>query len=274
MRNGLDTGIRVDGGMSQNNLLCQTLADITGITILKPKMTESTAFGAAMIAAYHAKIWDAFGSKVPSVPNIKKNLELFSFDPHDPMISIMKNEDNKIEALKRYSRKALIKEKQENDTDYSNSNERSMAGSAASSDSGHESALSNHFNEESLPELTLNSVNSITSAFKFVKQKLSQTFQSILFEENDDMYGAQFHRQLHLNHETIDPNKFDVFYPSLEEETRLERINTWSEAVKRCRKWVHIPMQEQKRTDYYRLSALPVIFYGLISFAICIASQR
>ena len=46
-------GIKVDGGMSSNDLLCQILADISGSDIVRPKMTEATALGAAMVAGYH-----------------------------------------------------------------------------------------------------------------------------------------------------------------------------------------------------------------------------
>ncbi|KAI2809473.1 hypothetical protein BLOT_000622 [Blomia tropicalis] len=53
-------GVRVDGGMSSNDLLCQILADITGGRILRPKMTESTALGAAMIASYTCGLWNTF----------------------------------------------------------------------------------------------------------------------------------------------------------------------------------------------------------------------
>jgi glycerol kinase len=42
--------LKVDGGMSQNNLLMQRLADILGIGIRRPSNAESTAFGAACLA--------------------------------------------------------------------------------------------------------------------------------------------------------------------------------------------------------------------------------
>jgi glycerol kinase len=42
--------LKVDGGMSQNNLLMQRLADILGIGIRRPINAESTAFGAACLA--------------------------------------------------------------------------------------------------------------------------------------------------------------------------------------------------------------------------------
>lgn len=54
------SGIKVDGGMSSNNLLCQILADVSGGDIVRPKMTEATALGAAMVAGYHTGLWKVF----------------------------------------------------------------------------------------------------------------------------------------------------------------------------------------------------------------------
>ena len=42
--------LKVDGGMSQNQLLMQRLADVLGIEIRRPAISESTAFGAACLA--------------------------------------------------------------------------------------------------------------------------------------------------------------------------------------------------------------------------------
>jgi glycerol kinase len=42
--------LKVDGGMAQNNLLMQRLADILGIAVRRPLNSESTAFGAACLA--------------------------------------------------------------------------------------------------------------------------------------------------------------------------------------------------------------------------------
>jgi glycerol kinase len=42
--------LKVDGGMAQNELFMQRLADILGVGIVRPKITESTAFGAACLA--------------------------------------------------------------------------------------------------------------------------------------------------------------------------------------------------------------------------------
>jgi len=45
------TSLRVDGGMVVNSWLCQFLADITGLPIERPRYTETTALGAALLAA-------------------------------------------------------------------------------------------------------------------------------------------------------------------------------------------------------------------------------
>jgi len=42
--------LKVDGGMAQNGLFMQRLADVLGLRILRPRITESTAFGAACAA--------------------------------------------------------------------------------------------------------------------------------------------------------------------------------------------------------------------------------
>ena len=42
--------LKVDGGMSQNSLLMQRLADVLGLTVRRPANPESTAFGAACLA--------------------------------------------------------------------------------------------------------------------------------------------------------------------------------------------------------------------------------
>ncbi|HUI61180.1 MAG TPA: glycerol kinase GlpK [Steroidobacteraceae bacterium] len=42
--------LKVDGGMAQNSFFLQRLADVLDIPILRPKMAESTAFGAACLA--------------------------------------------------------------------------------------------------------------------------------------------------------------------------------------------------------------------------------
>jgi glycerol kinase len=48
------TALRVDGGATQNNLLMQLQADLLGADIVRPAQVESTALGAAKLAALGA----------------------------------------------------------------------------------------------------------------------------------------------------------------------------------------------------------------------------
>lgn len=54
----LPTTLRVDGGASRNNMLMQFQADILGVPVERPKVTETTAFGAAALAGLAANVWD------------------------------------------------------------------------------------------------------------------------------------------------------------------------------------------------------------------------
>ncbi len=59
-----DAGVRlrelkVDGGASRNNLLMQFQADILGTSVIRPKVTETTALGAAYLAGLAVGYWDS-----------------------------------------------------------------------------------------------------------------------------------------------------------------------------------------------------------------------
>ncbi|MND71833.1 Glycerol kinase [compost metagenome] len=49
--------LRVDGGASQNDMLMQFQADILNVPVLRPKMLESTAWGAAAMAGLKSGIF-------------------------------------------------------------------------------------------------------------------------------------------------------------------------------------------------------------------------
>ncbi|MBK7655901.1 MAG: glycerol kinase GlpK [Betaproteobacteria bacterium] len=49
--------LRVDGGACVNNLLMQFQADLLGIPVVRPKVIETTALGAAYLAGIHAGIY-------------------------------------------------------------------------------------------------------------------------------------------------------------------------------------------------------------------------
>jgi glycerol kinase len=50
--------LRVDGGMVQDNLLMQFQADILGVPVVRPKISETTALGAAYAAGLAVGFWD------------------------------------------------------------------------------------------------------------------------------------------------------------------------------------------------------------------------
>jgi glycerol kinase len=49
--------LRVDGGASTNNLLMQIQADLLGIPVVRPQVTETTAMGAALLAGLATGFW-------------------------------------------------------------------------------------------------------------------------------------------------------------------------------------------------------------------------
>jgi len=49
--------LRVDGGATTNNFLCQFQSDILGIEVSRPKIIETTAMGAAFLAGLATKVW-------------------------------------------------------------------------------------------------------------------------------------------------------------------------------------------------------------------------
>ena len=51
--------LRVDGGACRNNLMMQTQADILGVPVVRPKVTETTALGAAYLAGLAVGYWDS-----------------------------------------------------------------------------------------------------------------------------------------------------------------------------------------------------------------------
>jgi glycerol kinase len=78
--------LKVDGGMAQNGLFLQRLADILNLPILRPKMAESTAFGAACLAGLGcgvyrslddiARLWEADARCEPRMDAATREREL------------------------------------------------------------------------------------------------------------------------------------------------------------------------------------------------------
>jgi glycerol kinase len=58
--------LRVDGAASTNNLLMQIQADVAGVRVVRPAITETTALGAAYLAGLPATQWKADRAFEPS----------------------------------------------------------------------------------------------------------------------------------------------------------------------------------------------------------------
>jgi glycerol kinase len=99
-RDGLKpTRLRVDGGMVQNNWLCQFLADMLDIVVERPAVTETTALGAAYLAGLQVGLyssldditqhWHAEREFDPAMESSRRNLLLA--DWHEAIIKVKTN---------------------------------------------------------------------------------------------------------------------------------------------------------------------------------------
>jgi glycerol kinase len=66
--------LRVDGGASANDALMQFQADILGVPVVRPAMTETTAFGAALLAGLAAGIWKGV-KQISELPRDERRFE-------------------------------------------------------------------------------------------------------------------------------------------------------------------------------------------------------
>jgi len=53
--------LKVDGGMTVNNLLMQIQSDVVGVPVIRPVINETTALGAAYAAGIAVGVWQDFG---------------------------------------------------------------------------------------------------------------------------------------------------------------------------------------------------------------------
>lgn len=68
--------LSVDGGACQNNFLMQFQADMLGCSVIRPKISETTALGAAYLAGLCSGFWES----VEELKNIKAQDRLYSPD--------------------------------------------------------------------------------------------------------------------------------------------------------------------------------------------------
>jgi len=66
--------LRVDGGASANDLLMQMQADLSGVTLMRPKMLEATALGAGMLAGLGIGWWKS-QSEIRAVLPVERKFE-------------------------------------------------------------------------------------------------------------------------------------------------------------------------------------------------------
>nr|WP_181449465.1 glycerol kinase GlpK [Azospirillum thermophilum] len=59
---GRPNALRIDGGMAANDWLCQFLADMTGLPVERPEVIETTALGAACLAALRVGLFEGIGA--------------------------------------------------------------------------------------------------------------------------------------------------------------------------------------------------------------------
>jgi glycerol kinase len=59
--------LKVDGGMSANDWLCQDIADATGLPVVRPRQIETTALGAAMLAGLGIGLFRDAGNAVAAM---------------------------------------------------------------------------------------------------------------------------------------------------------------------------------------------------------------
>ncbi len=74
-----DTGtplpeLRVDGGASANDALMQFQADILGVAVIRPSITETTALGAAFLAGMAAGVWKG-EQEISNLPQHQRRFE-------------------------------------------------------------------------------------------------------------------------------------------------------------------------------------------------------
>lgn len=67
--------LRIDGGMAANDWLAQDLADILGLTVERPDFVETTALGAAMLAAVGAGLFPDLATAGKAMGGARRSFE-------------------------------------------------------------------------------------------------------------------------------------------------------------------------------------------------------
>lgn len=78
--------LRVDGGATANNILMQFQADIMKCKVIRPKITEVTAMGAAYLAGLATGFWDSV-QDIAEQWQVERNFEPAKLDNYDDLVS-------------------------------------------------------------------------------------------------------------------------------------------------------------------------------------------
>ncbi len=70
------SALRVDGGAAVNDLMMQFQADVLGVPVVRPRVTETTALGAAYLAGLATGFWAG-----PETLRTKRDGDV-RFEPH------------------------------------------------------------------------------------------------------------------------------------------------------------------------------------------------
>ena len=79
------SNLKVDGGASNNNLLMQIQADLLNSKVIRPKITETTALGAAFLAGLATGFWKS----TKDLEKLWKEDQSFEPNPDDKTESII-----------------------------------------------------------------------------------------------------------------------------------------------------------------------------------------
>ncbi len=86
--------LRVDGGATANDLMMQFQADLLGVPVVRPKVTETTALGAAYLAGLSAGFW---GSTDEVAANWKVDRRFEPAMPRDEVAARMRRWSRAVE---------------------------------------------------------------------------------------------------------------------------------------------------------------------------------
>lgn len=89
------TELKVDGGASRNNLMMQFQSDILNVPVFRPRVTETTALGAAYLAGLAVGYW-------PGIDEVRRQWQVENkFEPQTDLESVKKVVDGWHEAVGR-----------------------------------------------------------------------------------------------------------------------------------------------------------------------------